>query len=437
MAISNRTQKAHDAYVYGIPLVMNYTIMYSFCVDKESGQYKAPFNTLVNARNLVSYKDTAVVTPNSDTLYSIAWLDLRTEPLVLNIPDIDDGRYYSVQLIDSSTYTYGYIGSRSTGNKGGKYIISSSELADIPDGITKVFTSGSPLTLMLIRTQLFGPDDLDNVITIQDGYALTALSTFMNTEPPSPAPAIDFERVTADDAKSDFGRCLDIAMNYVPVTKMNEDITKEIGEIGLGPYKTGYYVFSKINDIGFYSGKTTVDNAAVDSTPTINNWSIGCGYGNEADYNGDWLKRAIVAKAGIYANNAEEAVYPVTRNDKDGNPLIGTNKYTLTFAKDDLPPVNSFWSVTMYDSTTQLLVENPINRYVINSAMLKDMDVNADGTYTIYIQNEIPENTNNWLPAPAGGLYIVMRLYWPKTSSPSILPIGSGTWQPPYIIKAT
>jgi hypothetical protein len=151
---------------------------------------------------------------------------------------------------------------------------------------------------------------------------------------------------------------------------------------------------------------------------------------------GDWLKRAAGAKGGIYGNDAAEAMYPATKTLVNGEELDGSKaNYTLTFAKDQLPPVNAFWSVTMYDGKTQLLIENPINRYLINSPMLPDMKTAADGSLSLYIQNKSPgaDKEANWLPAPNGPIYLVLRLYWPKATPPSILPPGEGTWKPPVL----
>ena len=143
-------------------------------------------------------------------------------------------------------------------------------------------------------------------------------------------------------------------------------------------------------------------------------------------------------KAGIYGNDAVEAMYPMTKTLADGEPLDGSkHNYTLTFAKDQFPPVNAFWSVTMYDGKSQLLIKNPINRYLINSPMVPQMKKNADGSLTLYIQKDSPgrDKESNWLPAPNDTIYLVMRLYWPKTEPPSILPPGEGTWKPPGIVK--
>jgi hypothetical protein len=162
--------------------------------------------------------------------------------------------------------------------------------------------------------------------------------------------------------------------------------------------------------------------------------------GDAAHYNGNWLKRAAAAQAGIYGNDSVEASYPLTRVDADGQPLDGSrNAYTLTFPAGEAPPVNSFWSVTMYDGKTQLLIQNPINRYLINSPMLPGMKKNADGSLTLYIQKDSPgaDKEANWLPASNNTIYLVMRLYWPKSEAPSILPPGEGTWQPPGLKRVS
>lgn len=170
----------------------------------------------------------------------------------------------------------------------------------------------------------------------------------------------------------------------------------------------------------------------------MNGWGISSYFGDRAFYRGDWLKRAAGAQAGIYGNASVEAAYPITKALADGTPLDGSKSnytLTLTFPADGFPPVNAFWSVTMYDGKTQFLIKNPINRYLINSPMLPEMKKNADGSLTIYIQNDSPgaDKESNWLPAPNGPIYLAMRLYWPRTESPTILPIDKGDWQPPAI----
>lgn len=185
------------------------------------------------------------------------------------------------------------------------------------------------------------------------------------------------------------------------------------------------------------TGSEKVDDAVKHLGTKINGWNIASITGDRAFFNGDWLKRAAAAKAGIYGNDAVGAMYPLTTSLANGDPLDSSkHNYTLTFLENEFPPVDAFWSVTMYDGKSQLLIKNPINRYLINSPMLPDIKKNADGSTTLYIQKDNPgaDKEANWLPAPDGTIYLVMRLYWPKTEAPSILPAGEGTWKPPGIV---
>jgi hypothetical protein len=187
---------------------------------------------------------------------------------------------------------------------------------------------------------------------------------------------------------------------------------------------------------GVKEGSEAIKKQVEDFGKDINGWRVGSPFGDRAFFNGNWLLRAAAAMAGIFGNNAEEAMYPLAKSDDRGAKLDGSKQnYALTFTAGQFPPVNAFWSVTMYDGKTQLLIENPINRYLINSPMLPALKKNADGSLTIYIQKDAPtaDKKSNWLPAPNGPIYMVMRLYWPKTEPPSILPPGEGTWKPPAV----
>src|SRR5213596_2673426 len=196
---------AEEAFIYGLPIVMNYAVMNEFCVDKNSGQYKAPFNQINNEARVFTYKDTAVVTPNSDTPYSMLWLDLRAVPLVISVPAVEKERYYSVQLTDGNTYNYGYIGSRATGNDPGDYLVVGPDWkGETPPGIKKVFSSTTHFALTLFRTQLFNPADMPNVEKVQAGYKAQPLSSFLNQPAPPAAPKIDFVPATTEGIKKNF-----------------------------------------------------------------------------------------------------------------------------------------------------------------------------------------------------------------------------------------
>ncbi|WP_431014872.1 DUF1254 domain-containing protein [Bradyrhizobium pachyrhizi] len=436
---------AEAGFIFGLPIVMNYGVMYEYAVDRNSSQFKAPFNNLKSEPRVFTYKDTAVVTPNSDTPYSLGWMDLRAEPVVISVPAIDPKRYYSVMLCDGNTYNYGYIGSRATGSEAGDYMVVGPEWKGAtPPGIKKVFQSGTQFSLAIIRTQLFNPEDLDNVVKVQAGYKMQPLSAWLKQPTTSAAAAVDFPKIDKELVKTNFFEYLDFVLQFAPVQENEKEIRAALAKIGVGPGKTFNFKDLPLEQklevgLGLKEGEKKVEEAAAKTGKTINNWQVSSIAGDQAFYNGDWLKRAVAAKAGIYGNDALEATYPLTRHDSDGQTLDGSkNNYTLTFPPGQDPPVNAFWSVTMYDGKTQLLIENPINRYLINSPMLPNMKRNADGSLTLYIQNKSPgaDKESNWLPAPDGPIYLVMRLYWPKTEPPSILPAGEGTWKPPAIVAA-
>jgi len=436
---------AEEGFIYGLPLVMNYAVMYEFAVDTKSSQFKAPFNEINNQHRVATYEDTAVVTPNSDTPYSILWLDLRAEPMVLSVPAVAKTRYYSVQLVDGNTYNFGYIGSRATGSEPGNYLVVGPDWkGETPAGIKKVFSSTTPFAFTIFRTQLFNPGDMPNVEKVQAGYKAQPLSAFLKQPAPPAAPKIDFLPATTEGIKKNFYEYLDAALRFVPPTTEDKEIRAKLASIGIGPGKTFEFKDLSLEHkaavlLAMKEGDDKVDKFLASGMKDVNGWSIGSFFGDRAFYKGDWLMRAGAAKGGIYGNDATEATYPFTRVDAKGETLDGSkHSYTLTFPAGQLPPVNSFWSVTMYDGKSQLLIKNPINRYLINSPMLRGMKKNADGSLTLYIQKDSPGKAReaNWLPAPNDTIYLVMRLYWPKDTPPSILPPGEGTWKPPGVVAA-
>ena len=437
---------AEEGFIYGLPLVMFYAVMQEFAVDKNSGQFKAPFNEIYSLHHVATPADTAVITPNSDTPYSFIWLDLRAEPMVISVPMIEKDRYYAVQLIDGNTYNFGYIGTRATGTEPGDYLVVGPDWkGGTPSGIKKVFPSTTPFPLALIRTQLFNPSDIPNVEKVQAGYKSQPLSAFLKQPPPPAAPKIDFLPATTAGIKDNFFQYLDAALQFVPETPRDKAIRAKLARIGIGPGKT--FVFKDLSLehkaeilVGMKQGDDKVDKWLAGGNKNINGWNVGSFFGDEAFYNGDWVMRAGAAKGGLLGNDAVEAMYPYTRTDATGEALDGSkHKYTITFPPGQLPPVNAFWSVTMYDGKSQLLVKNPINRYLINSPMLSAMKKEADGSLTLYIQKDSPgaDKEANWLPAPDDKIYLVMRLYWPKPTPPSILPPGKGTWQPPGVKRVS
>ncbi len=437
---------AEEGFIYGLPIVMNYAATYEFFVDKTSNQYKCPYNQIFNEARVFTYKDTAVVTPNSDTPYSFAGLDLRDEPLVVTLPAVEKERYYSLQLIDANTFNFGYAGSRTTGNGGGDFLVAGPGWeGEPPAGIKNVYRATTQCAIALIRTQLLSPSDMENVKKVQAGYRLQPLSAYRKQPAPPAAPAVSFPKIDKDLVKTEFFEYLDFALQFAPEGPNEKEIRAKLARIGVGPGKS--FNFKDLSAehkaeilVGMKEGSAKVDQRVAAAGKDVNGWRVAAPFGDASFYKGDWLLRAAAARAGIYGNDAAEAMYPMMKTLPAGEPLDGSeHAYALTFAAGQYPPVNAFWSVTMYDGKTQLLIQNPIDRYLINSPMLPRMKKNPDGSLTIYIQKSSPGKAkeSNWLPAPDGPIYMVMRLYLPKTEPPSILPPGEGTWQPPAIKKVS
>ena len=435
-----------QAYIYGFPMIAAYKAMYEFSIDKANSQYKGPFNTVMSDSKTFTPKDTAIVTPNADTPYSLVEMDLRAEPLVLCVPVIEKKRYYVVQLSDLYSYNVGYIGSRTTGNDGGCYMVAGPNWkGEAPKGIKKVFPLETQFGIAIFRTQLFNAADMPNVVNIQKGYSAQPLSAYLKQPAPPAAAAIDWPAFNGDDPfKLQFAKYLAFLAQFCPENPQDKEIRARMAAVGIVPGQP--WDENKLSDaqkaelaLGVKEGFDAVEKASSSIGKDINGWRVAAAQGDRAFYHGDDLLLAAAAKMGIYGNNSDEATYPATRKDGAGAELDGSkHKYTLTFAAGQFPPVNAFWSVTMYDGKTQLLIENPINRYLINSPMLPNLKKNKDGSLTLYIQKDAPaaDKKTNWLPAPDGPIYLVMRLYWPKTEPPSILPAGAGTWQPPAIAVA-
>ena len=431
---------AEEAIIYGLPLSMYYKIMNQYAINKDSGQFKAPFNTIKNEPKVYTPADTAIVTPNSDTPYSFLFIDLRAEPVVLCVPEIAKGRYYSVMLTSQYTFNFGYIGSRATGNGAGCYAVAGPGWKGAtPAGVKKVFTSETEFALATYRTQLFNAADIDNVKEIQAKYEVKPLSAFLGKPAPAAAPAIDWPKIDAATEKKDVLSYLPFLLQFAPPTgaaAVEVPLRQKFARIGIEAGKPFPTVKLTDADKAAMAEAAKAAEGAIKAKietmgKLVNGWTVvNSGIGDRAVYNGDWTQRAAVAFAGILANDPAEAVYPITRKDGNGLPLDGSKaNYTLTFPAGQYPPVNAFWSVTMYDGKTQLLIKNPIDRYLINSPMLPDLKKNADGSLTLYVQKDSPgkDKESNWLPAPDGPIYMVMRLYWPKAEA------LDGKWQPPGI----
>jgi hypothetical protein len=442
-AAANLTRIAEETFIYGFPMVMNYGVMYEYFIDKSSPQYKTTFNTIYNTARVYTPQDTAVVTPNSDTPYSFVAMDLRAEPFVLCNPEIDKGRYFSFQLVDLYTCNFGYAGSRTTGNAAACFMIAGPGWSgETPPGIAKVFRCETEMALGIIRTQLFDPADIDNVKKIQAGYRAQPLSAFLGKPAPAAAPAIDWPKIDRKLAAANPFGYLAFLLQFCPATgtaAVEAPLRARMARIGVeagkpfDPAKLDKAQRGELAD-GARSGMRKIRQQVDRLGRPENGWQIaGDAFGNRQMYDGNWTRRAAAAVAGIYGNDAAEALYPLLMTDSAGHkPDCSKHRYTLTFPAGALPPVKAFWSVTMYDGKTQLLVANPINRYLINSPMLPGLKKGADGSVTIYIQKDSPgaDKEANWLPAPDGPIYVAMRLYWPEESA------LKGTWKPPALHQA-
>jgi len=436
------------AFIYGYPIVVGYGVMYEYAIDVQSDQYKAPFNQIFNSARVYTPEDTAAAAPNSDTPYSFAWADLRAEPVVVRVPQVDADRYFSVQLADLYTFNYAYVGSRSTGNDAQTFMVTGPRWeGEPPAGVDRVFRCETDFSFVVFRTQLFGPDDLENVKKIQAGYVVETLSSFSSQPAPPAAPSIDWPKFDTKQAELDPFSYLSFLLQFCPAVGAaagEEPLRERFAKIGIctGEQSAGRELPSDAKaaiGAGVKAGLAEIEKAAASVGALVNGWRVGSAAGAREFYDGNWVLRAAAAKLGIYGAAKEEAVYPFTLHDADGEPLDGAkHTYRMTFAPGELPPVRAFWSITMYDGRTQLLIDNPIDRYLINSPMLDQLKKNSDGSLTLYIQHDSPgkDKEPNWLPAPEGPMFVVMRLYWPKTAAPSIYPLGQGSWKPPPLVRA-
>ena len=429
---------AKEAYIYGFPMVDNYRIQYTYFVDAESLDYKAPWNMLRNLPRVYTPEDKAVQTPNSDTPYSFIGMDLRAEPIVLTVPKIEHDRYFSIQLVDAYTHNFDYIGSRVTGNEGGSFLIAGpSWKGETPKGISKVIRSETELVMALYRTQLFNPDDMDNVINIQARYKVETLSAYLGQPAPKAATEIDFIKpLSVDQQKSSlaFFEMLNFSLQFAPTHSSEIELMARFAKIGVGAGLD--FDAKKLSP----EMKTAIQQGIGDAWDDFTALSkqaaageIGSGevFGTREFLNNNYRYRMGGAVLGIYGNSEAEAIYPPYYVDSDGNSPDGANNYVIRFAPGQLPPVHSFWSLTMYEMPSRLLVDNPINRYLMNSTMLSQFSQDADGGITLYIQHESPgkDKEANWLPAPKGSFSVIMRLYWPKTEA------LDGSWDMPVLIK--
>ena len=431
---------AVDAYLYFYPLIsVDITRKQSTNIEAGKEFGKGPMNMFVNVPAFPPADLKVVVRINFDTLYSIAWLDLTKEPQVISAPNTD-GRFYLLPMLDMWTDVFASPGSRTTGSQAGNFLVTPPGWSGaVPKGFMRI-NAPTPYVWIIGRTKTDGPADYDAVHKIQAGYKVTPLSRWGKAPQPVTVkidPSVDMKtppkvQVDAMPAAKYFTYAAELLKLHPPHIT-DEPIIAQMKRIGIERGKS--LVFDKLDP----AVKKALESAPEDAQqlmkwkiPTLarvaNGWSMNTDtmgvYGNY------YLKRAIVAQVGLGANLPEDAIYPLNLGDETGTPLNGVNKYTIHFDKGATPPVNAFWSLTLYD-TEGFQVANPLNRFAVSSWM--PFKYNADGSLDLYFQNESPgtDKEANWLPAPKGPFNLTMRLYAPKSEA------LTGKWNPPSITRMT
>jgi hypothetical protein len=353
------------------------------------------------------------------------------------VPEVKAGRYYSLQFIDMYTSNFAYVGSRATGNGAGSYLLAGPGWhGDTPAGIKGIIHCETQFAFVLYRTQLFGPHDVDNVKNIQAGYKVQPLSQFLGQPAPPAPPAINFVKPlsTAAERKSvSFFQELNFILQFCPTPTSEQAMMARFGKIGVGPrmiVMDGTPEQHAALAGGTEDAWKEFEEYKATEIDTGKKSSADC-FGTREFLNGGYIDRMAGAVLGIYGNSKEKAIYPIYFVDSTKQKLRGAHDYTLHFAADALPPVNAFWSLTLYTLPSSLLYANPLKRYLINSPMLPDLKRDADGGLTLYVQHKNPgaKKESNWLPALEGAFFCAMRLYWPK---PAAL---DGSWKAPPMVK--
>jgi hypothetical protein len=427
---------ALEAYLYFYPLLsMDVTRRQATGVEAGKVPGRGPMNSFVHLRAFPDANYKEVVRPNFDTLYSSAWLDLTGGPIVVSVPDTA-GRYYLLPMLDMWTDVFAVPGKRATGTGAGKYVIvPPGWRGELPEGAERV-VAPTPHVWVIGRVQTNGPADYQAVHEVQDGFGLS-LVTPRGEAPRAVAP----------------GAVPEVDPKTPPLQQVNEmpalDYFRYAAELMKlhPPHPTDQPIIARMRRIGLVAGESLDPGRlapearqALEAAPAaglasmraklptlareVNGWEMNTD--TMGVYGSYYLKRAIIAMVGLGANRPEDAIYPMCIADAAGQPLDGKNRYVLHFPAGALPPVDAFWSLTMYDAQG-FQAANPLNRFAIGD---RDALVyNPDGSLDLYIQRDSPGpgREANWLPAPAGPLGLTLRLYGPKA------PALDGRWNPPSV----
>ncbi|MGF6207811.1 DUF1254 domain-containing protein [Pseudomonas frederiksbergensis] len=402
---------AQEAYVFAYATVEHDKVLTAIAA-------KLPFNRLYSEPRLLGPEDNKVVSPNNDTFYSRALLDLRGEPLVLEVPEVQ-GRYYSFQLVDMRTDNLDYIGTRATGNQPGRYLIAGPDWhGEVPAGFSGVIRSPSRLVFLLGRTEVKGETDLKDAAKVLMGYALQPLSRVVGgvvPELPAPLQLPAYQDTKQGPAQALFGTFNALAPLHEWTPNEREKLAR-FAAIGVRP-GAAFQPPADLSEAiaqGAEAGREQVRVASSQVSVEQQGWFRSPA--NVGKFGDDDLTRAAVAWRYIYANDPVEAVYPMALHDAQGQMLDGRNAYRLHFPAGQLPPVNAFWSLTLYDGKTQLLAANPIQRYALGDRS-PDLRYDADGGLTLILQPDAPAQQGNWLPTPQGPFNLLLRLYLPKAGA--------------------
>lgn len=427
---------AKEAYIYGFPMVDSYRVLYSYFVDTTSKSYKGNWNQLHHEASVYTPADKGLQAAAVDVCPSVLGADLRAEPLVISVPAVEKGRYYAMQFIDAYTFSFAYVGSRATGNEAGNYLLAGPNWSgDKPEGIKEIIPCETEFALVLCRTQLFDANDLERVQMIQAGYRVQPLSKFLGRPAPIDAARIDFPKPLSSEAERtsiEFFTLLNFVMRFCPLHLDEAEIRARMANLGIrgdesfDVTKLSPEIKSAMQAGITYAWKEFDDFKAneLDLTRETRNTV----YGNRDRLEGQYLIRMVGAVLGIHGNSVEEAIEVKYLVDFEDDPLDATHyRYELRLEPGNYPPVKGFWSLTMYEWPSGSLVENPLQRYLINSSMLNTLKRDEEGDIRLYLMHDSPgrEKEPNWLPAPKGPFMVVLRLYWPEESE------LDGNWSTP------
>jgi len=420
---------AKEVYIFNYPLVMYYRTMYLQAIDTTSSSYSGGFGEWLHL-GTSSPRDTDIVSPNNDTPYSYAWVNLRAEPWVLTLPKIEENRFYTSQWDDLWGFVLDNPGSVEDGNDGVSVLLASPTWkGELPEGVNRVIQGDSEFLGSLTRTQLIEPEDLPNVQKIQQEYKLQPLSAFLGQPAPNPAPDIQWKPwKEGAETTDEFWAYVNFLLPLTTPNPQDKPVQDRMAEIGLVAGKPwdsaalGDDVSTAIA-AGMQDALTELKEASTKITdPSLF-------FRSRKDLGKDYFNRALGVMVGIFGNVKKVSVYFAVADDDQGELFDGSkHNYAVTFAADEIPPAKNFWSWTMYKLPQRWLVDNPINRYSIGSST-PGLKTAADGSITIYFQAKSPgkDKESNWLPAPEGPFWPILRTYGP---GPTIL---DGSWKLPQV----